>query len=353
MISEQTDNLSAQDAPRRAKPRITGIDAARGVALIAMATYHFCWDLESFGYIASGTAGTGLWKLYARSIASSFLFLVGVGLVLGHRPHIRWKPFFIRFAKIAAAALVVTIATYFAFPNAFIFFGILHAIAAMSFVGLLFLRLPVPVTILAALAAFLAPVYLRATLFDQPALWWVGLSTVPIRSNDYVPLFPWLAAPLAGIAVGRLALRHGWLTALAARESRSTHGLANTLRQRLAWLGRHSLAFYLLHQPVLLGLVYLATLIAPPPKPDPRESYRQSCVQSCSLEQPKPFCEIFCTCTLTRLTDENMLDALNAGQIDVTKDPRIQAMAAQCTSVALPPDPTEEAPSSPQTEPAQ
>ncbi|OLP55361.1 hypothetical protein BJF92_22655 [Rhizobium rhizosphaerae] len=324
-------------AAGRKMPRLLGIDAARGVALIAMATYHFCWDLEFFGYVASGTAGTGLWKLFARSIASSFLFLVGVGLVLGHSPAIRWKPFFTRFARIAGAAAVITIATYFIFPDAFIFFGILHGIAAMSLIGLAFLRLPVLLTLLAAIGAFLAPSYLRSTLFDHPAFWWLGLSTMPIRSNDYVPIFPWLAALLTGIAAGRLALHSGVLDAMAAREARRTQGVGARLRQRLAWLGRHSLAFYLLHQPVLIGLVYLASLIHPAPRPDPAITYRASCMQGCTADQPEAFCSVFCGCTLTRLQDEKLLEPLDAGQIDVTRDPRIQALAEQCTSAALAP----------------
>ena len=37
---------SRQDRPKR----IMAIDMARGIALIAMASYHFTWDLEFFGY---------------------------------------------------------------------------------------------------------------------------------------------------------------------------------------------------------------------------------------------------------------------------------------------------------------
>jgi uncharacterized membrane protein len=64
------------------RPRLTRIDIARGVALIAMAIYHFGWDLEFFGYMAPATTAHGGWKLFARCIASSFLFLVGFSLVL-------------------------------------------------------------------------------------------------------------------------------------------------------------------------------------------------------------------------------------------------------------------------------
>ena len=74
------------------RPRIGLLDTARGVALIAMASYHFAWDLEFFRYIEAGTTAFGWWKMYARGIAGSFLFLVGFSLVLAHTPAIRWRP---------------------------------------------------------------------------------------------------------------------------------------------------------------------------------------------------------------------------------------------------------------------
>ncbi len=98
---------------------------------------------------------------------------------------------------VAGSALLITVATYVAFPDSFIFFGILHNIAAASLVGLLFLRAPAAVTLLAAAAAFILPQYVQSELFNVKWLAWIGFSTFPPRSNDYVPLLPWLAPFLA------------------------------------------------------------------------------------------------------------------------------------------------------------
>lgn len=319
-----------QDAETRPLRRRLGwLDIVRGIAILAMASYHFSWDLEYFGYLAPGTVGAGLFKYYARSIASSFLLLAGFSLVLGHFPHFRRRPFLARFGKIAAAAAVISVATWFAFPSGFIFFGILHAIAAASVIGLVFLRLPVALTLVAAVAAFIAPFYLRSAVFDAPALWWVGLSETLPRSNDYVPLLPWLAPFLVGIALGRIALAAGWLDRTAPAER-----APNRFAKGLAFAGRHSLPIYLIHQPLLFSLVALFAMVYPAPRPDPRPAFQSSCMATCTGDQTAAFCTRFCSCTLDRLVAENLLDPLDQGQIDVRTDTRISEIAGQCTMKA-------------------
>ncbi|RVQ58706.1 DUF1624 domain-containing protein [Sinorhizobium medicae] len=307
--------------------RIALLDALRGLALVAMAVYHFVWDLEFFGYVAAGTAGTGGWRMFARLIASSFLFLAGYSLVLGQYPKFRPRAFAMRFAKIAGAAALISVGTWFAFRHSFIFFGILHSIAAASLVGLLFLRLPAATSFLAAAAAFAAPYYLRSSYFDTPALWWVGLSETIPRSNDYVPLFPWLAPFLVGLGCAKLL--HPVLSAR--RRSRGSATGNAVLITSLAFAGRHSLLIYLAHQPLLLAVVYLLSIAVPAPAPDSTEIYRRNCEQACGSENSGISCSNFCGCTLDRLKEQDLFDDLNLGKIDVTTDERIARIAGQCT----------------------
>lgn len=312
---------------RQASPRRIPLpDAARGLALLAMASYHFTWDLEFFGYLEPGTATQGLWKLYARGIASSFLFLVGFSLVLAHIHGVRWRSFGKRFGMVAASALAITAVTSFAFPGAAIYFGILHAIAAASLIGLAFLRLPVVVTLITAAAAIAAPLYLSSPAFDSFWLLWLGLAETPQRSNDYVPLLPWIAPVLIGIAAGRLSIRFGLLETMA--EWRSMPRL-------LVLAGRHSLLFYLLHQPILIGLVYLASLAYPAPSPDPGQSYLGSCQISCTQGgNEAAFCTRFCGCTLDKLAEQGLLKPFLDGKINPNEDERIGGIAESCSSIA-------------------
>ena len=73
--------------------RIVALDLARSAALLAMAVFHFAFDLELFGFVAPGTTMLPFWRWLAYLTAGSFLFLVGVGLVLGHGRAIRWRGF--------------------------------------------------------------------------------------------------------------------------------------------------------------------------------------------------------------------------------------------------------------------
>ena len=118
------------------KHRIPLVDVLRGVALAAMAVYHFAWDLSFFSLAEFGVTENPLWIAFARSIAGSFLALVGVGLYLAHGDGVRWPGFLRRVAVIAFWALAISVASYFADPDGVILFGILHCIAVSSVIGI-------------------------------------------------------------------------------------------------------------------------------------------------------------------------------------------------------------------------
>ncbi len=321
--------MTLAETASRFRPRITLIDSLRGLALLAMASYHFTWDLEFFGYIEPGTATTGWWKFYARCIASSFLFLAGLSLVLAHYPTIRWRAFWKRVAMVAGAAAAISIATFVVTPSEWIFLGILHAIALGSLIGLAFLRLPPLIT--AGVAALIVLVFVidahlsasvRSGFFDPRFLAWTGLAETPPRSNDFVPLFPWIAAVLFGVAGGRLAIARNWLEPLSRVQTRTN---------LLSLAGRHSLLVYLVHQPVLIAMVYLFSIVHPPAAMDPLQAYGASCERGCTAEGNEPgLCARFCACTADALLDQSLLEQLQSGRIDAQTDERVQSIAQEC-----------------------
>ncbi len=287
--------------PSKPSSRIAWIDVGRGVALVAMAVYHFAWDLEFFGYAPPGMTAVGGWKLFARCIASSFLLLVGVGLYLAHSGGIRWSSYWRRLAMIAASATAITLVTWFATPGNYIFFGILHQIAFASVAGLLFLRLPALVTLAVGVAVVLIGNFYATPLLDHPALAWIGLAQTRPRSSDFVPVFPWFGAVLIGMALAALATRAG----LFERLRRTTPGAWS---RPLAFIGRHSLAFYLIHQLVLISLVWLASQIVEPPPPDRRAAFIHACETTCLGERPQAFCTVYCACVADGMQSQDRLD---------------------------------------------
>ncbi|MBL4892687.1 MAG: DUF1624 domain-containing protein [Rhizobiaceae bacterium] len=243
-------------------PRIALIDMARGIALIAMAVFHFNFDLELSGLVKPGHISQPHWVNFARVIAASFLMLVGFSLALSHMNGIRWRGFWIRFAKVTIAALIITIATYFATPDMFIFFGILHEIALASLLGLLFLRLPWGLVAVIALFVLISRDTLRTELLDAPIWWWSGLSQIIPRSSDYEPIFPWFGWVLAGISAAKLSEKKDWLSLLAKIQFDEPLPIAR-ISKFLQLLGRNSLLFYLAHQPIMIALIYVYLQIAP------------------------------------------------------------------------------------------
>lgn len=231
--------------------RLAVVDVARGIAIVAMVGFHFTLDLGPafYGIIPVDAASDPILKWWARLTAGSFLFLVGVGLVLADRSGTSWPRYFRRLAIIVGAAAAVTIATRIFVPDQYVRFGILHAIAAVSVIGLLFFRLPAWVALLAAVAAFAAPYVLASTAFVDPIWLWLGLTPEwALRPMfDYVPLLPWLGATLLGIAATKLALARGLDVRWSAWQPRGA------MARVLVWAGRWSLVIYLLHQLILLA----------------------------------------------------------------------------------------------------
>ncbi|MBC8131224.1 MAG: DUF1624 domain-containing protein [Rhizobiaceae bacterium] len=317
--------MSGQGAPpsEGRGNRLDLLDAARGAALLAMVVYHFTWDLEFFGYVERGTTGSGGWKLFARSIASSFLFLAGVSLVLAHGRAIRWRAFGGRFLQVVAGAAIITGTTYFATPGGFVFFGILHEIALASFLGLAFVRLRFWLTALAGFAVIALAQVFETPLTNPKWLAWIGMAERPPVSNDYVPLFPWFGAVLLGIAAARLVSdRGGW-------EAIGRAGRRLTRLSPLSWLGRRSLVFYLLHQPILFGLVWAFAQVSPP---DPATILQSECRRGCISEgREADFCAAYCGCIGVKLENADLLRAFLEGLTTREEDAEIEGMVLECS----------------------
>ncbi len=239
--------------------RLDRIDLLRAAAMLWMTAFHFCYDLNFFGLIHTNFYRDPFWTWQRVAIVSLFLFTAGLSQAVALHQGQTWARFWKRWWQVAGAALLVTASSWWMFPNSFVTFGVLHGIAVMLVIVRLTAGWGAWLWLMGAWAIALkyaAPHAMEAwpalEALNATSLNWLGLiNRLPI-TEDYVPLVPWLAAMWWGMAAGQWALRHRphWLGASDAQ--------ATGVRRVLVKLGQWSLPYYLVHQPVMLGLIWLA-----------------------------------------------------------------------------------------------
>lgn len=221
--------------------------------MVWMTVFHFCFDLSHLGFWPQNFRADPFWTVQRTAIVSLFLFCAGLGQAIALQQGQGWARFWRRWAQIVGCALLVTVGSFAMFPGSFIYFGVLHGMAVMLLVarcsagwgrwlwpaGLVAMALPVMAQhLLTGVWADAAP------WFNGRALNWLGLVARKPFTEDYVPVLPWLGVLWWGLASGQwlLARRPQWL------QRAVPAGV-----KPLAALGRWSLSYYMLHQPVMIG----------------------------------------------------------------------------------------------------
>ncbi len=231
----------------------------RGLAIVTMIAYHFCFDLTWYRWADWPMLDDIRWIAWRSSIVTAFLFVAGVSLALRDdrergRGTTGWlEPSFVRrWSQVAGAASLVTIGSMLLFPASFIYFGVLHFVAVAWLLCRRAPRLGAGSIALGVLAIVVGTT-IATPAFDPRWIDWIGFAAQKPLTEDYVPLFPWLGVLLIGCGAG------AWW---AGRNFRTTPLLSHAWRATPAWLrrllcgmGRRSLTIYLLHQPVLLGVM--------------------------------------------------------------------------------------------------
>lgn len=244
--------MSPSSAPAidPAPQRYWEIDALRGAAVVAMVGFHLMWDLFAVG-LSSIDVFSGGWQAFARGIGSTFTLLLGLSAVLtdaryggSHRAR-----FVRRGVWVLAFGVLVSAGTYAAVGAAYVRFGILHLQGVLLLLMPLLLRLRAQQAAAVGVAMIAAGGLLSRFAVPWPWLLWLGLPPQGVDMVDYYPLLPWGGAALLGIAAGRWIYLRGRRPAVF-----DLFSLPSGTRM-LGWLGRHSLALYLIHQPIIIGML--------------------------------------------------------------------------------------------------
>lgn len=234
-------------APAAERSRFDRLDALRGVAIVWMAAFHFCFDLNYFRFIRQNFYTDPFWTVQRACIVTLFVFCAGFGQAIAWQQGQSWPRFWRRWAQIAGCAVLVSIGSWIMFPRSYISFGILHGMAAMLIIARFSAGARLWLWPL-GLAAIALPQLVQHTFFDTRWTNWVGLITHKPVTEDYAPVLPWLGVMFWGLAAGQWVLQHRrhWVT-----------GAVPAVARGLALLGRWSLSFYMVHQLVLIGLLEL------------------------------------------------------------------------------------------------
>ena len=225
--------------------RIWELDALRGIMILGVVVVHLLFDLDYF--LRLDVVKNPVLQYCLDRCGFLFVVLSGVSVTLGRRS-IR------RGLQVFSCGMVITIVTagmyFFGMADKFIiiYFGVLHLLGVCMLLWPVFKKLP-PWALALLGAAFVAlGVWLRGIRADT--FWFVPLGLVfpGFSSSDYFPLFPHLGWFLLGAAAGKILYKEK-----VSRLPASWSGLFGFFQ----FCGRHSIWIYLIHQPILYGIMML------------------------------------------------------------------------------------------------
>lgn len=219
--------------------RLWEIDILRGLALVLMITYHFLYDLNVF-FNFNIAYNEGLFFLIGKSAAVLFILVAGISCSFSKNNTRRGL-------KLILWGYVIFLVTYIAVPGSNIVFGILQ------FLGVCFLLYPVfknisPYVLAATgMAIILAGEFTSQLSVSHNWLVPLGFWGPSFSSVDYFPLIPWFGVFLLGISIRKLVYK----------KQRSLITASNKYFRPFVAVGRHTLIVYLIHQPIILTVLYL------------------------------------------------------------------------------------------------
>lgn len=245
------------------RPHYGLLDTVRGVCILSMVAYHGMYDLvDIFGLPSAWYTGLPGY-IWQQSICWTFILLSGLCWQLSRR-HVK------RGLLLVGCGAAITLITWLVMPSQRILYGVLNllGLSALLLIPLdkVFRKIPAWAGLVGALLLFaltknvsrgslgfegLVLCRLPRWLYATDLLAVVGFPSPSFWSTDYFPLLPWFFLFCAGY----------FLWSLLDKSPRAKELLRPGLRP-LSFLGRHSLAIYLIHQPALMAVFTVLGRIA-------------------------------------------------------------------------------------------
>ena len=244
------------------------MDTIRGVAVIGMVYFHVVFDLPDYFAVDVSFVNSYFSLIMEQVIRIMFIFLSGYCCLLGHRPLKRGL-------TVSAAGLLVTIVSIIAKVDPPIIFGVLTLIGACMLLSIPFRKIKKKehfcVLSFVSLALFILTLHIAFGYFgplQHP--WWhfpdvlysaqnrvlgtitafFGFPGVSFDSSDYFPLMPWFFLFMSGFGL------YGWMG-----EKINKLSVMKLRIEPFTFLGKNALWVYLLHQPLVMGILWGISLL--------------------------------------------------------------------------------------------
>ena len=222
-----------------------------------MITYHVIFDLNYFEFTSTDLNSLPA-HLFRYSVGSFFLLLVGISLTLSYsrvkhnltKNQLRIK-FLKRGGSIFGFGILITLVTWVYPHNGFIVFGVLHCIGLSILLAYPFIRSRFSSFLVGLLCISIGAFLRIAIIVDFPWLLWLGFVPKHFYTLDYYPLLPYFGVVLIGISLGNSLYQNN------TRSFRLKDHSRCVINRLFCLLGRHSLILYLLHQLIIVGILYL------------------------------------------------------------------------------------------------
>ena len=222
--------------------RIWEIDFFRGIAIILMVIFHLLYDLAVF-YNFSIKYETGLIYYTGKIAASLFIIVAGISCSFSKNNAIRG-------IKLIGLGMLIYIVTSVFVPGSNIIFGILQFLGLSMLLYSLINKLGLYQLFILGTTVIILNSFISVISLKNNWLVPIGLLGPQFSSVDYYPIIPWFGLFIYGVVFSKLFYRE--------KRSLFKFDLSNNL---LGLLGRHSLLIYLLHQPIILLILFLIDIL--------------------------------------------------------------------------------------------
>jgi len=251
--------LAQMTKQKSSSQRFIELDLLRGFAISVMILFHFLWDLDYFGIVRLNKA------MYNSNVIFQALFLVLVGITLAvksnkhqENPSETYKQIMRHGLLIFSLGMVITAVTLIVMPERPVLFGILHCIGLSIILCAVFLRFKTYNIIFAGViitAGFIIGHYHVTHPTIIHLMFGLHQTNVWRYTIDYFPLLPWFGVTLLGVGIGNILYK----------DNKRRFKMPDLTNYKpitmVSWLGKHSLAIYLFHQPIIAGALTLFILL--------------------------------------------------------------------------------------------